>query len=132
MGQNSFSGRIVHHEELSKLHHLHEEVRSVRKQLEADADKVTTGTEPIADTYSFSPDGELLSTDTASQDYIIGAINRTFGHNFKGDENEPKTYFGSGYKARGRTQREIRREIDRLRRFESVVKKTIQEVETNA
>lgn len=122
-----FTGRIVHHEEVSRLRQLAEEVRTVRKQLESST--VVEEGEVEGDLYTFDQNGELMSTTSTSADYISGAINRLFGHNFKGDSTEPSSYYGGGYRARGRTQRELRREIDRLRRFETVVKQAIETAE---
>jgi hypothetical protein len=130
-GSEPFTGRIVHHEEVSKLRQLAEEVRSVRKQLETTA--VQGEEEGEGDTFTFDNEGELVTTTATSADYISGAINRLFGHNFKGDVTEPKSYYGSsGYRARGRTQRELRREVERLRRFETVVKQALEKAEVTS
>ena len=95
-----FSGRITHHEEVSRLRHLAEEVRAARELLEGSMDEVVE--DPAA------VDTEQVVAVPASQEYITEAIDRVFGHNFTGDVTEPGKYFSRGYRSRGRTQREVR------------------------
>lgn len=110
-----FAGRIAHHEEVTRLRHLADEVRAAREQLEKTVAEVPDVVEAVD-----------VDAIPASPEYITEAIDRVFGHNFKGDASEPTEYFGGGYRSPGRTQREVRREIDRLRRFEKVVTTAIE------
>lgn len=61
----------------------------------------------------------------------LQALQGVFGKHESADE--PPRYYSAGYSASGRhrTQRERQREIDSLRRFERVVKTTLQRAEEN-
>ena len=113
-----FTGRIQHHEEVTRLKVLADEVRAARESLEKSVD-IGSDEEDI----------EIEVAVPAAPEYITEAIDRVFAHNFKGDASEPSSYFGGGYRAPGRTQREVRREIERLRRFEKVVSAAIETAE---
>lgn len=129
-----FSGKISHHEEIDRLRQLRDVVKSARKSLEGCTDPDASNYDPAAVT----DDGSCIYTaeqlsgsgSVSLQEFVRTSLDRVFGHNFVGDETEPKKYFSIGYSARGRTQRELRRDIDRLRRFEQVVSEAIESSET--
>lgn len=112
-----FTGKIVHHEEVSRL-----------RQLEAAVDAAVVEIEKSIDE---APDGGEAPKQSEVGDVVTNTIARVFGNNFKGDETEPKQWISGGYASRGRSrsQRELRHEYDRLTRFQSVVKKVASDVE---
>ena len=128
-----FVGSIAHHEELHRLRHLNEVVKYARKSLEGCTDPSAANYDPAAKTddgsCTYATEQPSDAEAASIQDFVSSTLDRVFGHNFVGDETEPAKYFSTGYTARGRTQRELRRDVDRLRRFEQVVSKTIESAE---
>lgn len=110
-----FAGKINHHEEVSRVRALAAEVRAAVSHLEGSVDELPA-----------EADGP---SEPAAEDYVTSAIDRIFAHNFTGDATEPAAYFSGGYRARARSQREVRRDINRLRRFESVLNTAIEKAE---
>ncbi|KAI7838694.1 hypothetical protein COHA_007494 [Chlorella ohadii] len=112
-----FTGKIVHHEEVSRL-----------RALEAAVDAAVADIQKSIDE---APEGGETPKQSEVGDVVTTTIQRVFGNNFKGDETEPKVWISGGYASRGRnrSQRELRHEYDRLTRFQSVVKKVAADVE---
>eukprot|EP00887_Chlorella_sp_A99_P003008 scaffold9.g3008.t1 len=115
-----FTGAIIHHEQVPRLHALLREVSTARKDLESKLEDKPTDAE--VDELTASEDSQL-------GEFVTTSIERVMGHNFKGDETEP-AWRSAGYKDSWKSQRDIRREYARLSRFERVVKKTLEKAET--
>lgn len=120
-----FTGSITHHEEPTRLRLLYEMTESMRKDLEA------SGAKPEAAAAASEEPAAAKEEDGGLQEYMTTAVARLFGHNFTGDEGEPKEWSSAGYKeswGHG-TTRDVQRRYNRLIRFQKVVKKTLEEVE---
>ena len=126
-----FVGKIKHHEEVERMEILASQVQAAIFELERSIDELPEGDVPVTATASATAN-TTGTGEPAAQSYVAEAIDRVFNHNFKGDMTEPSKYFGGGYHARGRTQREVRREIDRLRRFQQVIETAVEKAEVKA
>jgi hypothetical protein len=115
VAEHGFSGKIEHHE-AKNLHHLAENIRSVRHELEKSVDLLSDDENEVA--------GNEIELPVADQ-YISATIGKLFDPKAVVNSAEPQKYYSGGYRARGRTQREVRRDIGKLRRFEEVVSSTI-------
>jgi hypothetical protein len=115
VAENGFSGKIEHHE-AKNLHHLVENIRSVRHELENSVDLLSDDENDI-DTNEI----ELPVAD----EYISATIGKLFDPKAVVNSAEPYRYYSGGYRSRGRTQREVRKDIGKLRRFEDIVNSTI-------
>lgn len=112
---SAFTGPIVHHD-AARLRQLRDAVRAARAQLEGSASPAGATT---ADTDQPAAAGD-------AGDFVVSSIRAVFDANVKGGPSEPARYFSGGYRSRARSQRELRREIGRLERFERVLERTIQ------
>lgn len=118
-----FTGAISHHEEPVRLRQLYNTLEEVKQKLEASGQVDPQAVVESAD------DGPL--EDQSLQEYMTQAVARLFGHNFKGDEDEPKNWNSTGYAeswSRG-SRREVQKRYDRLVRFQKVVKSTLDSAE---
>jgi hypothetical protein len=113
--QPGFSGKIEHHE-AKNLHHLADNIRSVRHELESSVDLLSDD--------EHDPANSEIELPVADQ-YISATIGKLFDPKAVVNSAEPAKYYSGGYRARGRTQREVRKDIGKLRRFEDVVNSTI-------
>ena len=114
-----FAGKIEHHE-TKNLHYLVANVRSVRRELEQSVDILSDDENEAAT--------NEIELPVAGQ-YISASIAKLFDPKAKVNSAEPAKYYSGGYRSRGRTQREVRRDINKLRRFEEVIDKAIEKGE---
>lgn len=112
-----FTGKIVHHEEVSRLRQLEVAVDAAVVEIQKSMDE--------------APEDGEAPKESEVGNVVTSTIQRVFGNNFKGDETEPKKWISAGYASRGRhrSQRALRHEFDRLTRFQSVVKRVARNVE---
>jgi hypothetical protein len=110
-----FEGKISHHE-AKNLRHLSEDIKIVRKELEESVDLLSDDENDAA-----SNEIELPVAD----EFISSTIGKLFDPKAVVNSAEPSKYYSRGYRSRGRTQREVRRDIGKLRRFEDIVNSTI-------
>lgn len=115
VAEHGFSGKIEHHE-AKNLHHLAENIRSVRHELENSVDLLSDDENDVA-----ASEIELPVAD----EYISATIGKLFDPKAVVNSAEPNRYYSGGYRSRGRTQREVRKDIGKLRRFEDIVNSTI-------
>lgn len=129
-GSQAFFGKIVHHEETARLKALQKAVDAAAKDIEQSMDQAPEDADDTT-TYKFDAGGNLVGEEGSVGSFIMGSIQRVFGHNFKGDESEPKAWVSTGYSSSGRhrSQRHLRQEYERLQRFRTVVKKVVAEAE---
>ncbi|KAL4447476.1 hypothetical protein ABPG75_004695 [Micractinium tetrahymenae] len=128
-GSQAFTGKILHHEESARLKALQKAVDSAAKDIEKGMDQAP---EEADDTTTYK--GNLVGEEGSVGAFILSSIQRVFGHNFKGDESEPRQWVSTGYASSGRhrSQRALRHEYERLQRFRSVVKKVVDQAEKAA
>lgn len=115
----SFTGKIVHHEETARLQALKQAVDSAVKQIESSIDEAPED----------EPADAAVDQEAGVDQFVMTSIQRVFGNNFKGDDTEPKAWVSSGYAARGRnrSQRALKHEYERLQRFQRVVNRVVDE-----
>ena len=81
---------------------------------------------PAAPARSFDAAGNAVPPEGSVGAYVVTSIERVFNHNF--DPNAVPSGGSGGYAVSGRhrSQRELRREYDRLTRFSGLIAKTLE------
>uniref|UniRef100_A0A1D2ADP7 Uncharacterized protein n=1 Tax=Auxenochlorella protothecoides TaxID=3075 RepID=A0A1D2ADP7_AUXPR len=130
---SGFTGEIRHHD-VPRLRQLASVVRQARSEIEGCTNPDAINYNPQAG----QDDGSCIVAEDGPpapeggqelQGFISKTIANVFSGNFKGDDTEPSSYSGTGYSYRGRSQRDIRRRVDRLQKFERVIEQAIERAE---
>jgi len=111
VAEHGFSGKIEHHE-TKNLHYFAENIRSVRNELENSVDLLSDDEDDV--------DASEIELPVADE-YISATIGKLFDPKAVVSSAEPSRYYSGGYRSRGRTQRQVRKDISKLRRFEDIV-----------
>lgn len=131
---SSFSGKVSHHEgDVPRLRRLYKAVQQTREQLAGCMDPNASNYDPNAVTdsgtctYLYQDPETGEKTQGNLRDFITSTVGSLFGGKSSND-NEPD-WEGTGYAYSGDIVSQ--RDIDRLLRYESVVKQTLEKAEAS-
>lgn len=130
------------HHDVARLRKLHATIVETREQVmgctdpaavnfsaEANTDDGTCQYIDLLERTPVGQDDERNPTDGGLYGFVVGAVSRVFGNNFKTGQ-EPETWDNADHTGyAGRVSRRGRRDVQRMLKFEALVKQTLDEAE---